>query len=78
MEKETTSDYLDDTRMKAFAQNNTEKDFKKVYDKEFENKAINRYEQNSELFKILFTDAEFMDDIKTASFKVVYDKLRTK
>ncbi|MCL2061155.1 MAG: type I restriction endonuclease [Firmicutes bacterium] len=70
-------DYLDDDRMRAFAQNNEEKDFKKVYDKEFENKAINRYEQNSDLFKILFTDEEFMDDVKTALFKAIYEKLRS-
>ncbi len=72
------NDYLDDESMRAFAKNNNEKDFKKVYDKEFENKAINRYEQNSELFKILFTDDGFMDDIKAALFKKVYDKLREK
>jgi type I restriction enzyme R subunit len=72
------SDYLDDDRMRAFAQNNEEKDFKKVYDKEFENKAINRYEQNSELFKILFTDDEFMENIKSALFKAVYQKLKNK
>lgn len=72
------SDYLDDERMCAFAQNNDEKDFKKVYDKEFDNKAINRYEQNSELFKILFTDDEFMVNVKTALFKAVYEKLKSK
>ena len=72
------SDYLDDDRMRAFAQNNDEKDFKKVYDKEFENKAISRYEQNSELFKILFTDEEIMESIKASLFKAVYDKLRDK
>lgn len=70
------SDYLNDERMKAFARNNEEKAFKKVYDKEFENKAIQRYEQNSELFKILFTDEEFMNDIKSALFRVVYNKLK--
>ncbi len=69
------NDYLNDDRMKAFARNNEEKAFKKVYDKEFENKAIQRYEQNAELFKILFTDEEFMNDIKSALFKVVYSKL---
>ena len=71
-------DYLDDDHMRAFAQNNEEKDFKKVYDKEFENKAINRYEQNSDLFKILFTDEEIMENIKSALFKAVYDKLRNR
>lgn len=71
-------DYLDDDRMRAFAQNNEEKDFKKVYDVEFENKAISRYEQNSDLFKILFTDGDFMEDVKTALFKAVYQKLKNK
>lgn len=70
------SDYLNDERMKAFARNNEEKAFKKVYDKEFENKAVQRYEQNSELFKILFTDEEFMNDVKTALFRAIYDKLK--
>lgn len=69
------NDYLNDDRMKAFAKNNEEKAFKKVYDKEFENKAILRYEQNSELFRILFTDEDFMNDVKSALFKVVYNKL---
>ena len=70
------NDYLNDDRMKAFAKNNEEKAFKKVYDIEFENKAIQRYEQNSELFKILFTDEEFMNDIKSALFKAIYSKLK--
>lgn len=69
-------DYLNDDRMKAFAKNNEEKAFKKVYDIEFENKAIQRYEQNSELFKILFTDEEFMNDVKLALFKAIYSKLK--
>ncbi len=70
------NDYLNDDRMKAFAKNNEEKAFKKVYDIEFENKAIQRYEQNSELFKILFTDEEFMNDVKSALFKAIYSKLK--
>lgn len=70
------NDYLSDERMRAFAQHNEEKDFKKVYDIEFENKAIQRYEQNSELFKILFTDEEFMRDVKSALFKTIYNKLK--
>lgn len=70
------SDYLNDDRMKAFAKNNEEKAFKKVYDIEFENKAIQRYEQNSELFKILFTDEEFMNDVKSALFRAIYSKLK--
>lgn len=69
--------YIENDEVKLTgARNNEEKAFKKVYDKEFENKAIQRYEQNSELFKILFTDEEFMNDIKSALFRVVYNKLK--
>ena len=72
------NDYLDDERMKMFAQNNEEQAFKKVYEKEFENKAVKRYEQDKELFDIMFKDAEVMDNIKTALFKPIYEKLKSK
>lgn len=72
------NDYLDDERMKMFAKNNEEQAFKKVYEKEFENKAVKRYEQDKELFDIMFKDPEVMDSIKTALFKSIYEKLKNK
>lgn len=70
------NDYLDDQRMKDFAQNNEEQAFKKVYDKEFENKAVKRYEQDKELFDIMFKDPDIMENVKTALFKSIYNKLK--
>lgn len=70
------NDYLDDERMKNFAKNNEEQAFKKVYDKEFENKAVKRYEQDKELFDIMFKDSDIMDNIKTSLFKSIYEKLK--
>jgi len=64
--------------MASFAKNNEEKAFKKVYDKEFENKAIKRYEQDKDFFDIMFKDEEVMENIKSALFKTVYEKLRGK
>jgi len=72
------NDYLDDARMASFAKNNEEKAFKKVYDKEFENKAIKRYEQDKDFFDIMFKDEEVMENIKSALFKTVYEKLKRK
>jgi len=70
------NDYLDDDRMRMFAKNNDEQAFKKVYDKEFPDKAVKRYEQDKELFDIMFKDPDVMDSIRTALFKTIYEKLK--
>ena len=72
------NDFFDDERMREFAKKNDEKGFKEVYEGEFMEKILNRYEANDKLFTILFQDNDLFDEIKLALFDTIYEKLKKK
>ncbi|MDD2504674.1 MAG: hypothetical protein PHF21_00175 [Bacilli bacterium] len=47
-----------------------------MYDKKFYDNAVKRYEQDKELFDIMFKDPDVMDSVRTELFKTIYEKLK--
>ncbi len=52
--------------------------FKTLYEKDFNNVAISRYEENDTFFKGLFENADKLKYVKDLLAKMVYDELRNK
>lgn len=78
--EQITKDFLDDEKMVKFAQNkkNSPEDFRKVYNKEFPEKTINRFQQNNEMFNKLMEEPGYMEDFMKDMFEYIYKKLKEK
>jgi hypothetical protein len=78
--EQITKDFLDDEKMVKFANNkkNSPEDFRKVYNKEFPEKTINRFQQNNEMFNKLMEEPGYMEDFMKDMFEYIYKKLKEK
>lgn len=70
------ADMMKDVKIVDSAKNGDKTAFKTLYEKQFNDVAINRYEQNDEFFKSLFADAEKLKFIKKMLLEDLYNDLR--
>lgn len=69
-------DYAVQDRWQSYAQHNDFKTFRLLFEKDFPNVAVARYEQNDAFFVKMFTDAGFMAMIMEGMCRLLYDRLR--
>lgn len=70
------ADMMQNEQMANSAKTGNKTAFKTLYEKHFNDIAINRYEQNDEFFKSLFADAEKLKFIKRMLLEDLYNDLR--
>ncbi len=72
------NDYASQEKWQNHAMNNDRATFKILFEKDFPNVAAERYEQNDQFFKKLFTDPEMMQQVMDTIGTVLYERLRRK
>lgn len=70
------NDYANQEKWKSYAQNNDISTFKLLFEKEFKSIAGNRYEQNDEFFKMLFSNPDMMNSVMSSLGSLLYERLK--
>lgn len=72
------NDYATQEKWQNCAVNNDRATFKILFEKDFPNMAAERYEQNDQFFKKLFSDPDMMKEVMDTIGSVLYERLRRK
>ncbi|SDM59008.1 type I restriction endonuclease subunit R [Lachnospira pectinoschiza] len=72
------NDYAAQEKWQNCAVNNDRVTFKILFEKDFPNMAAERYEQNDQFFKKLFSDPDMMKEVMDTIGSVLYERLRRK
>lgn len=72
------NDYAAQEKWQNCAANNDRATFKILFEKDFPNMAAERYEQNDQFFKKLFSDPDMMNEVMDTIGSVLYERLRRK
>ena len=70
------NDYKSDEKWINYAQNNDEKTFALLFERDFPERAAKRYEQNDTFFIKMFNDADFMKEVMNMLQSDIYRRLR--
>lgn len=70
------SDYEAQDKWHGYAKNNDFKTFMLLFEKDFPNMAVSRYEQNEEFFVRMFKEPDMMKQIMDTLGTVLYEKLK--
>ncbi|WP_080655269.1 type I restriction endonuclease subunit R [Butyrivibrio fibrisolvens] len=70
------NDYATQEKWQSYAKNNDRSTFMLLFAKDFPTMAAERYEQNDEFFKKLFTDPDMMQQVMDTVGSVLYERLR--
>ncbi len=72
------NDYAQQDKWQNYAQHNDYNTFKLLFQKDFPDMAVKRYEQNDEFFVKMFTEPEMMQKIMETLCGVLYERLKKK
>ena len=72
------NDYANQEKWQGYAKNNDRATFLLLFNKDFPNMAAERYEQNEEFFRMLFSDPDMMKQVMDTLGPVLYERLRRK
>lgn len=72
------NDYATQEKWQNCAVNNDRATFKSLFEKDFPNMAAERYEQNDQFFKKLFSDPDMMKEVMDTIGSALYERLRRK
>lgn len=72
------NDYANQEKWQGYAKSNDRATFLLLFNKDFPNMAAERYEQNEEFFKLLFSDPDMMKQVMDTLGPVIYERLRRK
>ena len=75
--EQLTQDLLADQTLVAFAKNNPQATFEKLFEKEFKDKAALRYEQNHAFFARMFSDEDYMGEVISLMLPQIYGRMRS-
>lgn len=70
------NDYASEEKWQSYAENNDEKTFMLLFEKDFPEMAATRYEQNEDFFVRMFSDSNMMKQIMESIGTMLYAKLR--
>ena len=70
------NDYASQGKWQSYAQSNDRSTFKLLFEKEFPTMAAERYEQNDEFFRRLFSEPEMMQMVMDLLGSILYERLR--
>ncbi|XME04058.1 type I restriction endonuclease subunit R [Lachnospiraceae bacterium C1.1] len=70
------NDYATKEKWQSYAKNNDRATFMLLFEKDFPTMAAERYEQNDEFFKKLFSDPDMMQQVMDTVGSVLYERLR--
>ena len=71
------NDYATKEKWQSYAKNNDRATFMLLFEKDFPTMAAERYEQNDEFFKKLFSDPDMMQQVMDTVGSVLYERLRS-
>ena len=71
-----TNDYAVQDKWQSYAKTNDLKTFMLLFEKDFPEMAVNRYEQNDSFFVKMFSEPEMMRDVMLELGSVLYERLR--
>lgn len=70
------NDYAKQEKWQSYAKNNDRSTFMLLFEKDFPSMAAERYEQNDEFFRRLFSDPEMMKQVMDTVGGVLYERLK--
>ena len=76
--EQISADFMTDEHLVNLAKNNPQSTFEKIFEQQFKDLALTRYEYNEEFFVRMFKDEEFMNEVIKLMLPEIYHKLRKK
>ncbi|MHB8276686.1 MAG: type I restriction endonuclease subunit R [Candidatus Humimicrobiaceae bacterium] len=76
--EQISEDFMTDEHLVNLAKNNPQSTFEKIFEQQFKDLALTRYEHNEEFFVRMFKDEEFMNEVIKLMLPEIYHKLRKK